>query len=113
MRSLTCSQPKHLISIANRPVIEWIIDTIWDDGIDDMAIVVSPSTEQTFRDYLQDGSRFSVNLSYIVQERPKGLAHAVQAQEFVGNESFLVYLGDNLVEHGVTELIHLFESQEC
>jgi len=45
MRSLTCSQPKHLISIANRPVIEWIIDTIRDGGIDDMAIVVSPSTE--------------------------------------------------------------------
>lgn len=55
-----------------------------------------------------------MNLSYIVQESPKGLAHAVQcAEEFVGSEPFLVYLGDNLVEHGVTELIHLFESQDC
>ena len=114
MRPFTYSQPKHLISIANRPAIEWIIDTIRDGGIDDIAVVVSPSTELIFRDYLQDGSCFSVNLSYIVQESPKGLAHAVQcAEEFVGSEPFLVYLGDNLVEHGVTELIRLFESQDC
>ena len=114
MRPLTYSQPKHLIPIANRAVVEWIIDAIRDGGVDDMAIVVSPSTEQFFREHLKDGSRFSVNLSYVVQESPRGLAHAVEcAQDFVGSDPFLVYLGDNLLQHGVSSLISLFNSQDC
>jgi glucose-1-phosphate thymidylyltransferase len=111
---LTYSQPKHLIPIANRPVIEWILATIHSAGISDAAIVVSPSTESAFRAALGDGGRFGVDLSYIVQDEPKGLAHAVVCSEgCVAGEPFLLYLGDNLFEAGVRGLVEVFESEDC
>ncbi len=114
MRPLTYSQPKHLIPIANKPVIEWILGTILSAGISDAAIVVSPSTESAFREALGDGGRFGVDLSYIVQDEPKGLAHAVACEEGYGaGGPFLLYLGDNLFEVGVRELVEVFQSGAC
>jgi len=109
MRPLTYSKAKHLIPIANKPVIDLILQAIKDAGIREIGIVVSPGTKASFKSYLQDGSRYDLDLSYIVQQKPKGLAHAVQcAQGFVGSESFLLYLGDNLLENGVRGLVKQF-----
>jgi len=114
MRPLTDSQPKHLIPIANRPVIEWIFDTILSSGISDVAIVVSPGTESVFRGALGDGRRFGVDLTYIVQNEPKGLAHAVACAEgYAAGEPFLLYLGDNLFELGVRGLVEVFHGEDC
>jgi len=114
MRPLTYSQPKHLVPIANRPVIEWILDTISDAGICDIAVVVSPGTESAFREALGDGQSLGVNLSYVVQEQAKGLAHAVScAERFVAGEPFLLYLGDNLFERGVCQLVDVYTERSC
>jgi len=114
MRPLTYSQPKHLVPIANRPVIEWILDTISSAGISDIAVVVSPGTESAFREALGDGQSLGVNLSYVVQEQAKGLAHAVHcAERFVAGEPFLLYLGDNLFERGVGGLIDVYTERDC
>ncbi len=109
MRPLTYSLPKHLIPIANRPVIEHILDTLTQAGITDIGIVVGPNTQRSFQDALGDGSQFGVRLTYVVQEDPRGLAHAVAcAHGFVGDDPFLLYLGDNLLEAGVTGPVERF-----
>lgn len=110
MRPLTYSKAKHLIPIANKPVIDLILKAVKDAGIREIGIVVSPGARAGFTSYLQDGSSNDLNLSYIVQQKPKGLAHAVQcAQGFVGSEPFLLYLGDNLLENGVRGLVEQFQ----
>lgn len=115
MRPLSYSQPKHLIPIANVPVIERILGVVREGGINEVGIVVSPSTEAAFEQALGNGSRFGVRLQLIVQTHPKGLAHAVQCgRDFVGEDSFLLYLGDNLLEEGVNEVVRRFKtSVDC
>ena len=114
MRPFSYSQPKHLLPIANRPVIEWILETISLAGISEIAVVVSPSTESAFREALGDGRSLGVSLSYVVQETARGLAHAVAcAESYVSGEAFLLYLGDNLFERGVQGLVDVFEEDRC
>ncbi|MCS6903730.1 MAG: glucose-1-phosphate thymidylyltransferase [Candidatus Bipolaricaulota bacterium] len=112
MRPLTYTSAKHLIPIANKPVILYSLETIAAAGIREIGIVVSPHREEEFQLTLGDGARWGLKLSYILQHQPKGLAHAVScAQEFVGHEDFLVYLGDNLLENGVTALVSEFQRE--
>lgn len=110
LRPLTWATAKHLLPIANRPVIELLLKDIREAGIKEVGIVVSPNVEEQFKQYLEDGSSRGMRISYILQREPKGLAHAVQcAEEFVGEGPFLVYLGDNLLEQGVKELVERFD----
>ncbi len=114
MRPLTYSLPKHLIPVANRPVIEHILDALSRAGINDIGIVVGPSTQISFQNALKDGSSLGMRITYIVQENPRGLAHAVScAQGFVGDDPFLLYLGDNLLEEGVNGLVNKFENSDA
>ena len=114
MRPLSYSQPKHLIPIANRPVIERILASIAAAGITEIGIVVSPSTHEAFEAHLGEGDHFGLRLDYIVQHEPKGLAHAVKcAEPFVGEDTFLLYLGDNLVQHGVKPIVERYRTADC
>ncbi|MCL6643350.1 MAG: glucose-1-phosphate thymidylyltransferase [Candidatus Bipolaricaulota bacterium] len=110
MRPLTYTGAKHLIPVANKPVIFYSIEAVVQAGIKELGIVVSPHREEEFKIAVGDGSRWGVKISYILQHQPKGLAHAVScAHEFVGRAPFLVYLGDNLLENGVTDFVREFE----
>ncbi len=110
MRPLTYTGAKHLIPVANKPVIFYSIDSIVQAGIKELGIVVSPHREEEFKATVGDGSRWGIRISYILQHEPKGLAHAVScAQEFIKREPFLVYLGDNLLENGVADVVREFE----
>jgi glucose-1-phosphate thymidylyltransferase len=114
MRPLTYTSAKHLIPIANKPVILYSLETIAAAGIREIGIIVSPHREEEFKLTLGDGSGWGLKLSYILQHQPKGLAHAVScAEEFVGREDFLVYLGDNLLENGVTALVQEFKRERA
>ncbi len=114
LRPLTYSLPKHLIPIANRPVIEHILATLRAAGITNVGIVVGPNTQRTFQDALGDGSRLGVRITYVVQENPRGLAHAVTcAHGFVGDDPFLLYLGDNLLEQGVNGPVKKFKDSDA
>lgn len=114
MRPLTYSSAKHLIPLANRPVIVHSLEAIKEAGIFQIGLVVSPHREQEFKAALGDGSQWGVQLGYILQHQPKGLAHAVScAKEFVGKDAFLVYLGDNLLENGVKDLVKGFEQSRA
>ncbi|MFQ5794406.1 MAG: glucose-1-phosphate thymidylyltransferase [Candidatus Bipolaricaulia bacterium] len=114
LRPLTHTGAKHLIPVANKPVIEYNIEALQDAGIEEVGIVVSPNVEDEFTARLGDGSRWGVRIHYILQRDPKGLAHAVACvEEFVGDEPFLVYLGDNLLENGVRRFIDDFNASDA
>lgn len=101
LRPLTYTSAKHLIPIANKPVLFYAIEAIMECGIKDIGIIVG-ETRDAIRSELKDGSKWGANISYIEQKEALGLAHAVSvARDFLGEEKFLMYLGDNLLKNGV------------
>ena len=109
LRPLTHTNPKQLIPVANRPIIFYIMDEIASAGITDVGVVISPETGAMIKNNLGDGSRWDINISYILQDKPLGLAHAVLvARNFLADYPFLMYLGDNLVCDGVGEMMKTF-----
>lgn len=109
LRPLTFSNAKHLIPIANKPVMLYGLEAIAEAGITEIGIVVGENRSDFIRE-LGSGERWGVHLSYIVQEEPKGLAHAAKvAQDFVRDEPFLMYLGDNIFQYGLKEAVKLFQ----
>lgn len=101
LRPLTHTSAKHLIPIANKPVLFYAIEAIGDCGIKDIGIIVG-ETGDDIKSELKEGSKWGVNISYIEQKEALGLAHAVSvARDFLGEEKFLMYLGDNLLKNGV------------
>ena len=110
LRPITHSIAKQLIPVANKPVIEFGIEAIRKSGIRDFGIIVGDS-ENEIRDALQDGARWDARFTYIRQDQPLGLAHAVKtARPYLQDDRFIMYLGDNLIKSGVAELVREFDS---
>lgn len=110
LRPLTYTTAKHLIPVANKPIILYTIEKIRSAGIHEIAIIVSPENREDFQKTLGDGSAHGVSLTYVLQEEPKGLAHAVlTAKDFLGDEDFLMYLGDNLILDDIRPFVREFE----
>lgn len=108
LRPLTHTSAKHLIPIANKPVLFYAIEAIRDCGIKDIGIIVGETGEDIGSE-LKEGSKWGVNISYIEQKEALGLAHAVSvARDFLGEEKFLMYLGDNLLKNGVESYANKF-----
>ena len=109
---LTFTLAKQLVPVANKPVLIRVIESIRDAGITDIGIVVGVTGDQ-IRQALGDGSQWNVQLTYIDQMEPKGLANAVQtASDFLGDESFVMFLGDNVIEGGITRLVQEFQAND-
>ncbi len=114
MRPLTYTSAKQLIPVANKPVLVYGIEAIVAAGIEDIAIIVSPETGSEIRECIGDGSRYKANITYVEQDAPSGLAHAVlTAEHFLHDAPFVMYLGDNLLQHGITPLVEEYRSMEC
>lgn len=112
LRPYTFTTAKQLIPVANKPVLGYVLDQITNAGIKDVGIIIAPDTGNYVKGYVGDGSRWDIKVTYILQE-PLGLAHAVKAAEsFLGEEQFIMYLGDNLLGEGVNKLIDNFEGEE-
>jgi len=108
LRPLTHTSAKHLIPIANKPVLFYAIEAIRDCEIKDIGIIVG-ETGEDIRSELKEGSKWGVNISYIEQKKALGLAHAVSvAKNFLGEDKFLMYLGDNLLKNGVESYVNKF-----
>jgi glucose-1-phosphate thymidylyltransferase len=108
LRPLTYTSAKQLVPIANKPVLFYGIEALAAAGIRDIGIVVG-DTQHEIRSAVGDGSRWGVRVSYIEQDAPRGLAHAVKiSQDFIGTEPFVMYLGDNLLNKGITQLVQEF-----
>src|ERR671918_82428 len=108
LRPLTYTSAKQLVPVANKPVLFYGIEAIAAAGIHDIGIVVG-DTQAEIRAAVGDGSQFGVRVEYIEQDAPRGLAHAVKISEpFIGQDPFVMYLGDNLLNKGITPLVQQF-----
>ncbi|MXW43033.1 MAG: glucose-1-phosphate thymidylyltransferase [Acidimicrobiia bacterium] len=112
LRPLTHTRAKQLVPIANKPVLFYGIEDMAAAGIVDIAIVVG-DTHQEIREAVGDGSSFGVKVTYIQQAAPLGLAHCVLiARDFLGDDCFVMYLGDNMLEQGLAQFVAGFEQSQ-
>jgi glucose-1-phosphate thymidylyltransferase len=115
LRPITYTRNKHMIPIANKPLLLHGLEHLVNVGIKELAIVLGPIKDE-IKDTLHDGSDFGIDITYIEQPQPKGLAHAVMiAQDFLGEDPFIMYLGDILIQQGLKPLIDTYqnESSDC
>lgn len=113
LRPITHTSAKQLVPIANKPILFYGIEDMAEAGITDIGIIVG-ETQDEIRAAVGDGSQFGVDVTYIPQEEPLGLAHCVLiAHDFLGDEDFVMYLGDNMLEQGLTEFVERFESERA
>ncbi len=109
LRPITHTSAKQLVPVANKPVLFYAIEAITQAGIEEIGVVIAPETGDEIRAAAGDGSRFGVRITYVVQDEPLGLAHAVlTAEAFLGDSPFVMYLGDNLLQGGISELVEAF-----
>ncbi|MEE8573968.1 MAG: sugar phosphate nucleotidyltransferase, partial [Thermodesulfobacteriota bacterium] len=114
LRPITYTGAKQLVPVANRPILSYVIDNIVNVGIKEIAIIISPETGDEIREALGGGSKWGVAFTYIVQEEPKGLAHAVQiAADFLADSPFVMYLGDNLIGCGIEKFVKTFNDSDA
>ena len=111
LRPLTFTSAKQLIPVANRPILGYVLDQVAEAGIREVGLVVAPDTGHYVREYVQDGSEWKFRVTFITQE-PLGLAHAVKtAGSFLGEDDFVMCLGDNLQGRGLADLVARFEQE--
>ncbi len=109
---LTYTRAKQLIPVANKPVLFRVIEAIRDAGIDEIGIVIG-DTGPEIREAVGNGNQWGVKIDYIPQDAPLGLAHAVKiSQNFLGDDRFVMFLGDNVIQGGISPLIKQFASSE-
>jgi glucose-1-phosphate thymidylyltransferase len=110
LRPITHTSAKQLVPIANKPVLFYALESLRDAGVDDVGIIVG-STAAEIEAAVGDGSQFGFRVTYIPQDAPLGLAHAVLiARDFLGDDEFVMYLGDNFIVGGIGELVDGFRA---
>ncbi len=114
LRPLTHTGPKQLLPIANKPMSEYCIESIRETGITDIAIIIGGIGTDKVREYYGTGEKFGVKITYVEQDSPRGIAHAVRlCKDFINNEKFLVFLGDNIIQRDITEFVKDFEISDA
>ncbi|MEM2911544.1 MAG: glucose-1-phosphate thymidylyltransferase [Candidatus Bathyarchaeia archaeon] len=112
LRPLTFTLAKQLIPVANKPILGYVLDQIAETSIKEVGIIIAPETGNYVKEYVKDGSEWGFKITYIPQE-PLGLAHAVKtAKNFLGDEDFVMCLGDNLQGQGLRSLMEKFEKED-
>jgi glucose-1-phosphate thymidylyltransferase len=114
LRPLTHTAAKQLVPVANRPILYYVLDNLLEAGIRHVGIIISPETGKAIQEAVGDGNAWGMKLEYILQDEPLGLAHAVKvARPFLGNDAFIMYLGDNLIGSGISGFRETFEKSNA
>ena len=113
LRPLTHTGPKQLLPIANKPMSEYCIQSLKDAEITEIAIIIGGVGSNKVKEYYEDGKKFGIKITYIEQDMPRGIAHAVSlCEDFVKNEKFVVFLGDNLINMNIKNFRMNFENSQ-
>lgn len=113
LRPLTFSGPKQLIPVANKPVSQYVLEDLVSSGVREVAIVLGEIFPELVKEYYGDGSSFNVKITYIYQGKPLGIAHAIKiCRDFVGNDRFIVYLGDQILQKGIKQYLRKFLEED-
>lgn len=111
LRPITHTSAKQLVPVGNKPILEFGLEAIRDAGVTDVGIIVG-ETHEEITAHVGDGTRFGLNVTYVHQPEPLGLAHAVlTAADYLGDDDFVMYLGDNLIAGGITSFVRQFEQR--
>ena len=111
LRPLTHTGPKQLLPIANKPMSQYALEDFRNAGIIDIGIIIGDVYPEKVKEYYGNGENFGVKITYIYQDKPKGISHAIKlCKDFVGNDKFIVYLGDNILRKGLVDYKNKFES---
>jgi glucose-1-phosphate thymidylyltransferase len=110
LRPLTHTGPKQLLPIANKPMSNYCVETLIQAGISEIAFIVGGIGAEKVKEYYENGEKFNAKFSYIKQDFPKGIAHAISlCQDFINGEKFIVFLGDNIINKDISEYISNFQ----
>lgn len=113
LRPLTHTGPKQLLTIANKPMSQYALEDLREAGITDIAIIIGDVYPDKVKEFYGDGKKFGVKLTYVYQEKPRGIAQAIGlCKDFVGNDKFIVYLGDNILRKGLMDYTKNFSSSD-
>ncbi len=113
LRPLTHTGPKQLLPIANKPMSEYCLNSLKDAGVSEIAIIIGGVASNKVQEYYGNGEKFGVNISYIPQDKPRGIAHAISlCKDFIQNEKFIVFLGDNIIKKDISDYRKEFENSE-
>jgi len=113
LRPLTHTGPKQLLPIANKPMSEYCLNSLKEAGIVDIAIIIGGIASNKVKEYYGNGEKFGVKISYVEQDEPKGIAHAINlCKNFIGNSKFIVFLGDNILLRNIKDFREEFEKSD-
>ena len=113
LRPLTHTGPKQLLPIANKPMSQYCLESIKESGITEIAMIIGGLGSNKVREYYGTGKKFGVNITYIEQDEPRGIAHAIRlCKEFVNDEKFLVFLGDNIIQKSIRDFVENFNKSD-
>lgn len=114
LRPLTHTGPKQLLPIANKPMSQFCLESMMDAGVKEIAIIIGGNGSQKVKEYYGNGEKFGVKITYVEQDYPRGIAHAIRlCKDFVNNEKFLVFLGDNIIQKSIAEYSISFEKSDA
>ena len=114
LRPLTHTGPKQLLPIANKPMSEYCVETLVGAGIKEIAFIIGGIGSKKVKEYYGNGEKFGVKFTYIQQDSPRGIAHAISlCENFIHNEKFVVFLGDNIIQRKINDYVLDFEKSDA